>query len=69
MKQLFATKRDTNGNRYTLVIDHTEKTYSRTLGGWFHAEDVTATVTRRELHAMVDELKADGYTGREVIRL
>ena len=46
MKELFTTKRDTNGNRFYLVIDHGNREYSRHLGGWFHPEDATATVTR-----------------------
>lgn len=69
MKELFTTKRDTNGNRFYLVIDHGNREYSRHLGGWFHPEDATATVTRKKLREMVEELKADGYTGRDILHL
>lgn len=69
MVEKFATKRDINGNRLYLVVDHERKEYTRQINGWFCKSDGYIIIGKRELHRMVDELKANGYNGRDRIVL
>lgn len=59
MIQKFTTKRDRNGNRYTLTIDHTAKTYKNDYNP-FYPQDF-AEVTRKALRELRQEAIEAGY--------
>ena len=56
----FATRRDANGNRYYLILDTEKKQYSETPSGFYHKDDYTQ-ITLRELRAIKEKARADGY--------
>lgn len=56
----FATRRDTNGNRYYLGIDTKNKVYAVTPSHWYSREDITE-VTQRDRRKLIEAVKADGY--------
>ena len=61
MIQKFTTKRDVNGNRYTLIIDHTARTYKNDYNP-MHPQDF-AEVTRKALRELRNEAIEAGYKG------
>lgn len=56
----FATRRDTNGNRYYLILDTEKKTFAETSGRFYHEGDYLQ-ITQRERRAIKEKAKADGY--------
>ena len=60
MIQRFVTKRDINGNRYTLIIDHTNKTFTRDYNIWHY--DGFKTIGKRERKQLINDCIAAGYT-------
>ena len=56
----YCTRRDTNGNRYYLIIDHDNKVYSRQPAGFFHISDYTQ-IAKRDLRRNLDFLKTFLY--------
>lgn len=60
MKEYFKTKRDINGNTYTLIIDHENKTY-KTDYNPFNSSDYI-TIGKRERYRMIKNLHESGYT-------
>lgn len=59
MIQKFTTKRDRNGNRYTLVIDHERKTYARNFNPYDYSDYIT--IGKRDRLKLVEQLDANGY--------
>lgn len=57
----FTTKRDVNGNRYTLEIDTDKKTYNRSYNTSNCYEDYI-TITKRDREKLAAELENAGYT-------
>ena len=51
MIQKYITKRDINGNRYTLIVDHINKTY-KTDYNPFRDSDEYITIGKREKHKL-----------------
>lgn len=62
----FATRRDTNGNRYYLVVDTERKAFAETSGKFYH-EGEYIQITRRERRAIKEKAKADGYKAVDYI--
>ena len=62
----FATRRDTNGNTYFIVLDTDNKTYSENISGFYHKDDYMQ-ITRRERRAIKEKAKADGYKAVDFI--
>lgn len=60
MIEKYTTKRDINGNRYTLIIDHDRKTYKRDYNPWDYSE--YKTIGKRERERRAEELEKAGYT-------
>ena len=60
MLQKFTTKRDTNGHRYTITINHSEKTYKTAYDIRFY--DGYIETTKKGLHEIESELIKAGYT-------
>ena len=60
MREYFKTKRDVNGNTYTLIIDHENKTY-RTDYNPFNSSDYI-TIGKRKRYRMIKNLHESGYT-------
>ena len=58
MKQEYKTKRDTNGNTYTLTIDHSARTYSTNR----MAYRGMTVITRKQRWELIEDLKKSGYT-------
>ena len=54
----FATKRDVNGNTYSLVVDLSSKEFSRD-NHWVNCDFVR--ITRAEMRRIVESLKAANY--------
>lgn len=57
----FATKRNANGYRKILIIDHDKKIYSRTAAHWFCREDFIET-TNADRNKLINFIEAAGYT-------
>ena len=57
----YTTKRDINGNRKTLIVDHSAKTYKRDYNS---AHDYTdyITITAKDRDKITAQLDAAGYT-------
>ena len=53
MIQKFVTKRDANGNRYTLVIDHDRKTYARNYNPYNYSDYIT--IGKRDRLKLVEQ--------------
>ena len=60
MIQKYITKRDINGNRYTLIVDHINKTY-KTDYNPFRDSDEYITIGKREKHKLQEQLDNAGY--------
>ena len=60
MTELFKTKRDINGNTYTLVIDHEDKTYKTSYNPFNYSDYIT--IGKRERYRMIKNLHDSGYT-------
>lgn len=60
MIQKFTTKRDTNGNRYTLIIDHEKKRYYPDYNTTSNYTDYI-TITKTDRQKMMDHLDENGY--------
>lgn len=56
---LFSTKRDINGNRYYLAIDHERKEYTRE-PRYFHKEDFVE-IGKRDRAKIIEALDKDGF--------
>ena len=54
----FATKRDVNGNTYSLVVDLTSKEFSRD-NHWIDSEFVR--ITRAEMRRITEQLKQANF--------
>ncbi len=54
----FATKRDTNGNTYSLVIDLTSKEFSRN-NHWVDSDFIR--ITRAEMRKIIEQLNQANY--------
>ena len=67
MEEIFATKRDANGNRCHLLINHKAKRFYWDYFAMVHASDITATVTKKKLREMRERLIENGY--KEVLKL
>lgn len=63
MKEFFRTKRDINGNTYTLIIDHEGKTYKTNYNPFDYSEYIT--IGKRERRDMIARLKEAGYTCKD----
>lgn len=63
MTELFKTKRDINGNTYTLEINHTEKTYRTNYNPFNYSDYIT--IGKRDRARMIKELKETGYTCKD----
>lgn len=61
MKQFFTTKRDVNGNRYTLLIDNEKKEfkadYNTTSDYSFYV-----TISKPDRQKLISQLLLSGYT-------
>lgn len=60
MIQRFITKRDTNGNRKTLIIDHVNATYKRDYNPFSPSDYIE--ITSKARRAIIDEIESAGYT-------
>ena len=56
----YATKRDRNGNRYFLILDHDAKTYTTSETGFFHADDYVE-VSKEKRRQLLEEARAAHY--------
>ena len=54
----FKTKRNTNGNTLKLRIDTDGKTYEK---GYFISQREPVVVTKRDMDALAENCKAEGY--------
>lgn len=61
MMQKFTTKRDINGNRYTLIIDHVKKEYKPDYNSAYDYSDFI-TITRRDREKLIEQATAAGYS-------
>ena len=61
MIERFATKRDINGNRYFLGIDHEKRVFSRESAHWYSRADLVAELTRKQRRAIIEQLEDAGY--------
>lgn len=57
----FTTKRDRNGNRLCLAVDHSAKTYRREFNIWIHESDAVELSSRKQLDKLIGSLRANGY--------
>ena len=55
----YRTKRDTNGNRYYLTVDHEKRTYKKEYNLYINDNDIE--VTKRDRLKIADQLEANGY--------
>lgn len=60
MVERFKTKRDINGNTYTLIIDHENRTYKTDYNPFDKSDYIT--IGKRERYAMIKQLHESGYT-------
>lgn len=60
MIEKFITKRDINGNTYTLIIDHEKKTVKRDYNP-YHKDDFVV-IGKREKNRLFDMCISNGYT-------
>lgn len=60
MIERFKTKRDINGNTYTLTIDHTTKTFNRGYNPFNKSDYIE--IGKRDRNRMIDKLIEAGYT-------
>lgn len=57
----YTTKRDANGNRYTLIVDHEKRTFKKDFNSSWCYDDFV-TVTKRDRNRIAEELESQGYT-------
>lgn len=60
MKTSYATKRDRNGNRYILIIDHDRRQYATTADRWYAKEDYLE-VSKADRRRMLEAVQAAQY--------
>ncbi len=60
MIQKFTTKRDRNGNRYTLEIDHDKRRFYPAINSSFSYSD-HVTITKRDRQKLMDQAENAGY--------
>lgn len=60
MKQYFTTKRDCNGNRYTLIIDHAARTYKKDYNT-AHNYGEYITITKTDRRKLAEQAESAGY--------
>lgn len=56
----FTTKRDINGNRYTLEIDTENKTYNRSYNTSFDYADFVE-ISKKDREKLIDSLENNGF--------
>lgn len=56
----FTTKRDRNGNRYTLIIDTEAKTVKKDFNPMYAGDYIE--ITRKDRSRLFDEIIGSGYT-------
>lgn len=56
----YATKRDINGNRYTLIVDDTKKTFERSYNPYDYSDYIT--IGKRDRNKLIEQLIENGYT-------
>lgn len=56
----YTTKRDINGNRKTLVVDHSDKTYKRDYNTAYNYADYI-TITSKDRNKIMQQLENNGY--------
>lgn len=61
----FATQRDINGNRYTLVIDTENKLFSRNINPYNYSDYIS--IGKRDRNKMISELEKDGFTPCSIV--
>lgn len=61
MIQKFTTKRDANGNRYTLEIDHDKRRFYPATNSSFSYSDYV-TITKRDRDKLMEQAKTAGYS-------
>ena len=61
MIQKFTTKRDTNGNRYTLIVNHSKETYRADYNSSYSYSDYI-TISKTDRLKMIDQLIDNGYS-------
>lgn len=57
----FATKRNTNGNRYFVGINTQSREYSRISHNWFCRDDFIE-VSYKDLHKIIQQCKDSGFS-------
>lgn len=60
MKQIFLSKRDANGNRYYLILNHDDKTYKTDYNPFFTNENYIET-TKKTLKEIKNHAIDNGY--------
>ena len=61
MIQKFTTKRDTNGNRHTLIINHSAQTYRADYNSAYDYSDYI-TINKTDRRKMIEQLIENGYS-------
>lgn len=56
----YATKRDINGNRYTLIVNTESKTFQRSYNPFDYSDYIT--IGKRDRNKLIDQLTSEGYT-------
>jgi len=56
----FTTKRDRNGNRYTLRVDTNKKTFHRDYNDSWHYDEYI-TIGKRDREKLIDQLILNGF--------
>ena len=56
----YATKRDINGNRYTLIVNDRNKTFDRSYNPFDYSDYIT--ISKRDRIKLVGQLLENGYT-------
>ncbi len=63
----YATKRDQNGNRYYLCVDHDRKEFATTPRHWYCREDFIE-INKSDRRKIIEWLTAAGYTERYTLQ-
>lgn len=56
----YATKRDINGNRYTLIVNTENKTFQRSYNPFDYSDYIA--IGKRDRNKLIDQLTSEGYT-------
>ena len=56
----YTTKRDTNGNRYTLMVNHNRKEFMRSYNPY--SIEGFITITKKDRNKLINQLLENGYT-------